>query len=133
MQNNTHTNPTTTYAIYTYANELTDAQTAQLKVVYAKWKDVCTIDGDSMWSNFFTDNMVYTTDDVRVLAKYFNLATLLDDTTGIGATDAQAMLDMLGVTATLGYVALERDMLAIGNDKRALSNMAYMLHTGQAI
>ena len=105
----------------------------ELKAVYAKWKDVCTLSGGNMWTEFFNDCMEYTVDDLMVIAKYFNVATVLDKTTGIGATDLQDAMNALCATEVLDYVALERELLRISTDKREIARVAYLLSTGQVV
>lgn len=131
MDNTTRTINTTTTA-YTWTM-LTKEQFNKLRVVHAKWKDVQTYKGDSMWVEFFNDNMEYTAKDIVVMAKYFNLERLLNATTGFGASDVQEAMGVLCATEVLDFVALERELLAISGIKEAIAEGALALHRGYAV
>jgi hypothetical protein len=120
-----------TQTLYKYDIELTDTQLDELKAVYAKWKDVRTTKHDSLWNEFFTGCMEYTVDDLFVLSKYFNLAMVFNDDNGLAHEHWQAMIKEMDGTEVLSAIALERELLAISSDKRAIAIAAYMVSTGQ--
>jgi len=108
-----------------HVTTLTDGQLQLVAQLHAKWKDTVTVNGELFWNLFFMDCMEYTVEDAAMLKKYLhNVDELVQH---VGATDMQDILDTLGYGSyeTLAYVDLERSLLMISKDKRALANAAY--------